>query len=148
MSAVTIAQSIEKDVAIVGEVSSVAVKIEPWINLVGGLFPGVTSVLAAIQIAAPIIQKIAVSAPIATQAIEAGMPVFEAIDKASPELLAHIKALYAIFTNADPTRPETNMTADDVSDVEALAFAGPVLLGRAWTQPELERWWDVAKGTV
>lgn len=146
MNAVTIAKGLETGISIVGSTAGIANKVLPWVNLVAGFFPGAASVIAALQIAAPIIEKIAVVAPIAVKAIEAGTPIFNAIDGASPDLLSHIKQLYAVFANADPSRPETGMTAADVSDQEATAFAGPVLMGRAWTDEEQQRWWDRQDG--
>jgi hypothetical protein len=148
MSATTIAKQISGGIGVVGSIAGTAQSVLPWVNLVAGFFPGAASVISALQIAAPIIQKISEIAPVAVQAIEAGQPIFDAIEKAGPDLLPHIKALYATFANADPTRPETEMTADDVSDREALAFAGPVLFGREWTQEETQRWWDKATGDV
>lgn len=144
MSAVGIAGTVSGIASTVGSVAGIAGNVLPWINLVAGFFPGAASVLSAIQIATPIIERIAKAAPIAVNSIEAGKPIFQAIDQASPALLPHIKELYAVFANADPTRPETAMTAADVSDKEALAFAGPVLFGRPWTRAEEERWFEQA----
>lgn len=144
MSATQIANAVATGAGIVGNVAGVAGNVLPYINLVAGFFPGAASVISAIQIAQPIIAKIAAVAPVAVKAIEAGGPIFEAIDKASPALLPHIKDLYAVFANADPTRPETAMVGSKVSDEQALAFAGPVLLGRPWTSEETQRWFDKA----
>jgi len=40
------------------------------------------------------------------------------------------------------------MTADDVSDREALRAAGPIMFGRQWTAEEEARWFDMAKGDI
>lgn len=148
MSAVAIAAQLAHGTSIIGSIAGGADAALPWVKLVGGFFPGMVPIITGLQIAAPIIQKVAAAAPIATRAIEAGEPLAAALDKAGPEMLVHLKELYAIFSNADPQRPQERMTASEVSDEEALRFAGPVLLGRNWTAEEESRWFDIAKGDV
>lgn len=134
----------------VGNAARLATKIGgaalPIVQFVAGFFPGAAPLVQVLSIAAPIIERIAIGAPIAVTAINQGRPIIEAIQTAGPQLLSSLKQLYAIAVNNDPARSETNLTADDVSDAEAAAFAGPVLFGRRWTNEETQRWYDRAQG--
>lgn len=146
MNATDIAKDLETGAEFVGNLTGIADKVLPWANLILGWFPGVTSVIAGLQIAAPIIHKISVAAPIAAKLIAAGEPIAASLDKAAPELLAHFKQLYAVLANHDPLRPEIKMTAGQVTDKEALVFAGPWIMGRPWTLEEQNRFWDRQDG--
>lgn len=130
---------------LIGVAASFGQSALPVARFIAGWFPGAGPVLDAITIAIPIIDRIVAAKPAAEKAIEAGRPVLDALDKASPALMESLKELYAIAVNHDPVRPETNLTADDVSDGEVAAFAGPVLFGRAWTKEEEQRWFDRAQ---
>lgn len=139
MTAVTIARQIEAFAKIAGEVAGAADSIAPYAMIVAGLFPGAASVLAGLQVAEPIIKKIAQIAPAAVQAIETGMPILAAFDK-TPELMPELKNLYSVLSAADPTVP--TMAPSEITDRQAVILAGPLLIGRQWTSDELERWWD------
>lgn len=134
----------------VGNAAALAVKVGkpalPIAQFIAGFVPGLAPAIQVLSIAEPIIEKIAAGAPIAVKAIEAGRPIFDAIQTAGPKMLPALKDLYAIAVNADPARPETHLIAANVTDDQALAFAGPVLLGRPWTKEETQRWWDRAQG--
>ncbi len=139
ISAQTIAEDVAKGVSVVGTVANGIDDVLPWLMLAGGFIPGVDTVLSALQIAAPIIKKIAAVAPIAARAINAGIPVAVAIDTASPSIIADLKQMLAVFTGT---------SADAISNAEAYVFAGPVLMGRPWTDAEMQTFWDKADGTV
>lgn len=149
MSAETIAADLTKDITVVGAVANGIDKVMPWLMLAGGFIPGADSVLAVLQIAGPIIKRIAAVAPIAVDAINAGAPVVAAIDKAGPSILTDLKDMLAIITNAGSGNATgTVVTGADISDAQAYAFAGPMLLGRQWTDEEMQRSWDRADGTA
>jgi len=118
----------------------------PIAQFIAGFVPGLAPAIQVLSIAGPIIEKIAAGAPVAAKAIEAGRPIIEAIQSAGPTMLPSLKQLFAIAVNADPNRPEENATAADVSDDQAIAFAGHALFGRPWTAEETQRWWDKAQG--
>lgn len=126
---------------LVGQVAQFGTQALPVARFVAGFFPGMAPVLQAIEIAAPIIAKVAAAAPQVASAIDKGRPIIAAIEQAAPNMLPNLKAIYAIAVNHDPARPETNMTAEDVSDAEAISFGGPVLLGHRWTDAEMQAWW-------
>ncbi len=139
ISAETIAQDVAKGASVVGTVANGIDDVLPWLMLAGGFIPGLDSVLSILQIASPIIKKIAAAAPIAVNAINAGLPIAKAIDGASPTIVSDLKSMLAIFRGS---------SASDVSDAEAYTFAGPVLMGREWTDAELRSFWDKADGTI
>lgn len=93
-------------------------------HIAAGFIPGLSSVMTVLDVALPTFQKIAAAAPILHRAIEQGDAVIEAADKSG--LLDSAKQLYAIAVNADPERPETNMTAAKVGNAEALNFVGSI----------------------
>lgn len=132
---------------LIGGIAKFGTNALPVARFIAGFFPGLGSVLAAIEIAAPIIQKIAIAAPIIADAIDKGRPIIDAIAATGPGMLPNFKALYAIAVNHDPARPETAMTAADVSDQDAAKFAGVVFTpGR--TNEEQQQEWDRAQGQI
>lgn len=145
MSAQTIAADIAKGVTVVGAVANDIDDVLPWLMLAAGFIPGADTVLAALQIASPIIRKIAAAAPLAADAINAGIPVAVAIDKASPSILADLKDMLAIFMTH---KSGMTISAADITDAQAYAYAGPVIMGRQWTDAEMQTFWDKADGTV
>lgn len=137
---------------VVGNAARLATKIGgptlPIIEFIGGFVPGLAPAIKVLEIAEPILEKIAAGAPIVANGIEAGRPVFDAISKASPDLLQAFKELYALAQNHDPAVPVTNMTADDVSDEVAESFAAHIVGvdPEGWTHKETQLWWDRDKG--
>ena len=148
MSAQDTAKTIHDILGVTGAVATGAQGIErlaPAIELIAGFFPGAASVVAALQLAEPYIEMVSRAAPAVRHAIESGAPVFKAIDD-TPDLMAAIKEVVAALTNGDPIQKPMGepLTADDISDEDAIKFAGPLLMGRKWTADEQQRWWDRA----
>lgn len=143
MDAETIAHDAAIGITVVGKVASGIDHVLPWLMLAGGLVPGADTVLAALQIARPVLERIAAVAPVAVAAINDGEPIIAAIDRAGPQVLADLKDMLAIVTSA---KIGVRITRDDVSDADAYAFAGPLMLGRVWTDAETQGWWDRASG--
>jgi hypothetical protein len=127
-------------------ITSIGKPALPFIEFAAGFIPGAAPVLKVLEVAEPIIEKIAAGAPVVEAMIKTGKPTIDAFQAAAPALLGQFKQLYAIAVNHDPARPETTMTAADVSDADAFHFAGPILFGRQWTDDETQRWWDRAQG--
>lgn len=140
-----IADSAVSVTEIVGRVASFGNQALPVAMFLAGFFPGMAPVLQAIQIAAPIIAKIAATAPQVSAAINASRPIIDAVTASAPDVLPHLKAIYAIAVNHDPARPETNLTAPDVPDDIALAY-GAVVFAPGRTNNEQQREWDRAQG--
>lgn len=146
MSTEQIAQNVVSGIKVLAAVAKTESKLIPYATFIAGFFPGAASVLSAIQIAQPYIDKAIAAAPVVETAISEGIPILEAIDNSGPNVLSSIKKAIAIYTNADPSTPETSMTENDVSDDEAAIAAGPIMFGRAWTAEETQRWFDQASG--
>lgn len=132
---------------LIGGIAKFGANALPVARLVAGFFPGLGSVLAAIEIAQPIIQKITAGAPIVVDLINKGRPILDAIAEAGPGMLPNFKKLYAIAVNHDPARPETDMTAADVDDDEVAEFAQGVIFTPGWTNAETELHWKLAQGS-
>lgn len=130
----------------IGSTAALAVKMGryamPVAEFMAGFIPGLRPALQVLQVATPIIAKIAEGAPTAAKLIEKGRPVIEAIQDAGPDMMVEFRKLIALAINADPKREEQHMEAADVSDREVVKFAGPVLLGRAWTLEEEHEHFD------
>lgn len=141
-----VAQNVAQGIEVLATIGRTERTIMPYATFIAGFFPGVASVLAAIQIAQPYIDKAIAAAPAVEAAITSGAPIFDAIQQAGPSVLTHIKEAFAIFANTDPTRPEIGITAADVSNEDALRAAGPILFGRAWTTQEEARLFAKADG--
>lgn len=94
------------------------------VKLIARFIPGLSTAVAILDVAQPIIEKIAAAAPIISRAISQGDQLVAAAH--SGGLLDSAKQLYAIAVNADPDRPETNMTAAKVDDAVALDFVGSI----------------------
>lgn len=107
-------------IRIIGNIASVEEKVMPYAIMIGGLFPGVATVLAAISIAQPYINKAAELAPTVAAAVEKGAPVLDAIRAHAPEILGHVKSAYAALASSRPGM--TGITAGDVGDVVAAEF--------------------------
>lgn len=133
---------------LVARAASLGESALPAIQFFAGFFPGLAPAVTAVTVALPYIRKISEAAPQIRAAIEAGRPALDAIQAAGPQVLPYLKEVYAIAVNHDPERPETNMTGADVSNEEAVTLAGPALLGRVWTDEELQRHWDRDKQSM
>lgn len=136
-------------VGVVGKLAGVALQvgdgveaIDRYLGPFASFIPYYSQAMAVMKIAEPIVERIAAAAPAADRAIEAGRPLIEMAQSQLPRILPDVKALLAIAINHDPERPEENLTAADIGDDEAKAFAGPVLFGRRWTREEENRWFD------
>lgn len=116
----TIVDDVAKGVKVVGAIASVEEKVMPYAMLVAGLFPGAASVLAAIAIAQPYIDKVAQYAPTVAAYVEKGVPVVDAIKQHAPEVIDHLKSAYATLKGIEPNF--ANITADDVSETVAIEF--------------------------
>lgn len=113
----------------------------PFVRFAAGLFPGGGALVAALEMASPILSRIAAVAPIALDLIGQGRPIYESVVAAGPDMLPNIKKAYAVINGGVGG-------AASVPDETALRFAGPVLLGRAWTPEEEERLFTIAKGDI
>jgi len=143
-----IAARVANGIRVIASIAAVESRVMPYATFVAGFFPGMASILAAVQIAQPWIDKAIAAAPAIEAGIEAGAPILDAINNAGPQVLTHIKTAYAIMVNADPARPEEGLTADDIPDMDAVAITAPMVLGRQWTDEETQRWFDRATGTI
>lgn len=142
----TIADTAVSITDIIGHVASFGQQALPVAEFIAGFFPGIAPVLQAIQVAQPILAKIIAGAPQVANAINAGRPIIEAVEVSGPAVLDPLKELYAIAVNHDPARPETSMTAADVSDDIAQSYGGIVFTpGR--TNADQQREWTRAQGT-
>lgn len=110
--------------------------------------PYVAAIVHALDVAAPYVTRVAQAAPLVEKAIMAGVPIAEAIQQHGPDLFDNLKQVFAIATNADPTRPAdaSPMSAAEVSNEQAFHFAGKVIFGRPWTDDEYQRGWIRAQG--
>jgi hypothetical protein len=142
---------------IIGRVAAVGDKVLPALQLIAPFIPipYASNIIAALTIAQPWIDKIAAGTPVIEKAIQDGMPVIDALQARLPSLIGDFKQVYAIAANADPLHPATDMTAADVSDEQAVAFAtesykfaGKALFGQRWTDEEYQRAWDRAQGVA
>lgn len=145
-SAQDLTRRVANGIEVLATIGRIEKNVMPYATFIAGFFPGAASVLSAIAIAQPYIDKLVTAAPAVEAAVVAGAPILQAIHDSGPSVLQHVKQVFAIFANADPARPETGLTADDVSDADAVTFAGPLLLGRPWTDAETQRYWDKATG--
>lgn len=116
------------------------------VKLVSSLVPGLSSVIAVLDIAQPIIQKIAAGAPMVHAALEAGTPIIDAVELHGADILPHVRQLLALALNADPARAETNASASSVDDQETTAF-GALIFTPGHTNAEQQREWDRAAQT-
>ena len=131
---------------VVGSLARYGKQAAPVARFIASFIPGLAPVVAAVDMAAPWLEKIAAAAPAVEQALDKGRPIFDAIEKTAPDVLPALKNVYAIAGNHDPARPETDLKAADVTDAQVAGFTGAVLFGRAWTQEETQRWFDKAQG--
>lgn len=134
-------------VELVGRAAAFGESALPVAQFIAGWIPGGGPVLQAITAALPIIRKIAAGASVATKALEAGRPIIEAVEKSGPGVMTHVRELLAIAINHDPDRPETNMTAADVTDKEVEKFA-TLVFTPGWTNEETQVWWDRASSVT
>ena len=107
-------------IRIIGNIASVEEKVMPYAIMIGGLFPGVATVLAAISVAQPYIDKVAAMAPTVADAVDKGAPVLDAIRAHAPDVLVHVKSAYAALASSHPGM--VGVTAADVGDVVAGEF--------------------------
>lgn len=141
---VQVAQRVAAGIAVVAKIAAVEKGVMPYATFIAGFFPGAASVLSAIAIAQPFIDKAIAAAPAVEEAVIAGAPIIGALQANGPEVLDHLKTAFAIFHNSIPGSPQ--IAPADVSDETAVRFAGPVMFGRPWTQEEQQRAWDKATG--
>lgn len=102
-------------------------------RLAAGFIPGLSSVIQVLDVALPTIQKIAAAAPILHRVIEQGDTLVSAADKSG--LLENAKQLYALAVNADPARPETDLSPDEVPASQAMNYVGG-LFERSFFSPQ------------
>lgn len=119
----------------IGRAASFGDRALPIAEFVAGFIPGLAPAITAIRIAEPIIARIAQAAPLATKAIKDGGPIIAALQGSGPDVVSDLKQLYAIAVNADPARPETAMTAADVTTEQVASFA-PHVFGLQKLQPQ------------
>ena len=136
----TLVDDVAKGVKIIGEIASVEEKVMPYAMMIGGLFPGVATVLGAIALAQPYIDKVAQYAPQVSDVIEQkGVPVVDAIRQVEPALMGHIKSAYSALAAADPTL--SNLSAGEISDAVAGEFFKTMLAANYFTpqDPRFDR---------
>jgi hypothetical protein len=124
---------------LIGRAASFGEGALPVATFIAGFFPGAAPVLQAITIALPIIKKIAIAAPVVAKAIEQGRPIINAIEAAGPGMLPNLKELLAIAMNHDPSIPETNLTAANISNEDVATFARQSFFARSFFTPQDER---------
>jgi hypothetical protein len=153
MTSSSIADTGIKFVDIVGKVAGIALRLERGAESVAdalgplaGLIPYLPQVQAVMRIADPIIEKIATMAPAVHGLIEAGRPAIEVAQAVAPAVLGHFKDLLAIALTHEPFAFNPALARQAISDAQAFAFAGLVLVGRPWTAEETQRWNDKATG--
>lgn len=123
-----------------GGAAKVASYVLPVVGLFAGLIPGGGTVISAMQIAAPWVEKVAAGAPVLAKLIEQGEPIIDAVRKAGPDMLPGIKHLISIATGTNDAVP--TLAPDEVTDEMVEAFVrdtGPALLGKKWTVEEEDR---------
>lgn len=142
-------------VDLIGGAAAIGVKALPTIQLIATFvpIPYLSNIVNALTIAAPYIVKVSAATPIIDKAIQDGVPIADALQAKLPVLIDDFRQLFAIATNAAPHAPAVPVTAADVSDEQALAFAtasykfaGKALFGQRWTDEEYQRAWDRAQG--
>ncbi len=133
---------------LVGRLAGIGGKAEPVIHILAKWvpIPYLAQIDAALELAAPYLEKINAAAPIIAKAIDRdGRPILDQVQAHAPALLDALKSVYAIAVNHDPARPETNLTAADVPDTVAFAYGAHIFTpGR--TNAEQQREWDRAVG--
>jgi hypothetical protein len=112
-----IVDGVAEGIRIVGKIASVEKSVMPYAIMIGGLFPGVATVLGAIAAAQPYINAVAQYAPTVAAAVDKGAPILDAIREHAPEAIGHMKSVYATIAAADPTL--SHVTAGDVTDAMA-----------------------------
>jgi len=114
----------------IGNAAGLAVKIGkpalPIIQFMAGFIPGLAPAIQVLSIAEPILEKIAAGAPIVESLIKTGKPTMDALQAAAPDLLYSFKELYAVAVNNDPSKPESNVTANQVSNEQVASFVGSI----------------------
>lgn len=119
-------------IKIIGDIASVEKRVMPYAMMIGGLFPGVATVLAAVSIAQPYIDKVAEYAPqVATLVQDRGVPVIDAIKSVAPSALGHLKSAYAALAKADPTL--SHVTLADITDAMAAEMFKTLMAGSFFT---------------
>ncbi len=93
-------------------------------KLIARFVPGLSTAIAVLDVAQPIIEKIATAAPIVSRAIEHGASLVGS--EPGQALIGDAKKLYALAVNADPERSETDMKAEDVSDDVATEYVASI----------------------
>lgn len=124
----------------VGEAAGLALRIGgpalPIAQFAAGFIPGLLPALTVLTIALPYLQKIAAAAPLVHNGIVQAEPIAAAIRAASPDLVQTLRELFAVTLNADPAKPETGLTADDVSAEDAIFFATKSFFERSFFLPQ------------
>jgi hypothetical protein len=150
-------------------VDQIAAKTVTFVDVVGGLakfgdsalpvlqfispfipIPYASNIIAALTLAQPYLDRVASVAPVVAKAVQDGAPIIDAFQANGGNVLADFKEIYAIATNADPTKTSDAppITAADVSDSQAFHLAGWSLLGRRMTPDEEEAWFARAQGST
>lgn len=134
---------------LIGRLAGIGGRVEPTIHVLAQWvpIPYLAQIDNVLELAAPYLEKVQSVAPIISHAIDVdGRPTLAALQDHGPELLAAIKSVYAIAVNNDPARPESNLTAADISDGVALAYGAHIFTpGR--TNEEQQREWERAQGS-
>ena len=93
------------------------------IKLVARFVPGLSTAVAVLDVAQPILQKIALGAPLVRKAMEAGRPVIEAVRDNRAAIMEPVKELIALGMNSDPKAESDTIKAANISDGVAEKFA-------------------------
>jgi len=113
----------------IGQSAALAVRLGtpaiPIIQFIAGFVPGLSPALQVLNIAEPILQKIAAGAPIVQQLIQNGKPSIDDLQMAAPSLLNDLKELYALAVNND-TAQVANISTADVTNNQVVEFTGSV----------------------
>jgi hypothetical protein len=126
-------------VNVIESVANVAIQVAPFVQFAAGFIPGAAPVVQIVTAALPYVAKVAQYAPQARALIEKGAPIIEAINKASPDLFDALRNMTALSSGKQTS---------EVSVADVMRFSGPALLGRRWTDEEVQRWWDRAQGPL
>lgn len=120
----------------------------PYIKFAASLFPWGRQILSVVEAVGPIVDRVRATAPVAISLINSGEAIYDALNKSGPSMVADLKEIYAIWSNKNPNVARFNMSASEVTNAQAVEIAGPILLGRRWTQEEEQRWFDKATGDI
>ena len=135
--AITITDFIGNVAGVAAQVGSTAGEVSTFllgVKLVASFIPGLSAVVGVLDVAEPILQKVAEAAPIVHRAIEQGDTVLAAANTSG--LIDSAKQLYALAVNADPARPETDLKPEEVTATQAVSFIGSGVFERSFFSPQ------------